>query len=91
MWSDWKNTSVNNEGPNKSAYDVPRYEARPISIQLEQWFPKCGARLPGGGGGGGASGVWRKRIERNLHLAIFSELYLPYIYHPVLITNFITL
>jgi hypothetical protein len=30
-----------------------------------------------------------KKIERNLHLAIFSELYLPYIYHPVLITNFI--
>jgi hypothetical protein len=35
--------------------------------------------------------VQRKKIERNLHLAIFSELYLPYIYHPVLITNFITL
>jgi hypothetical protein len=39
----------------------------------------------------GAQEVCReKKIERNLHLAIFSELYLPYIYHPVVITNFIT-
>jgi hypothetical protein len=41
--------------------------------------------------GGGARDVWRKKIERNLHLEIFSELYLPCIYHPVVITNFITL
>jgi hypothetical protein len=39
---------------------------------------------------GGARGVWRKKIERNLHLTIFSELYLPYIYHPEVITNLIT-
>jgi hypothetical protein len=57
------------------------------SISLGQWFPKCGARPIGG-----AQEVCReKKIERNLHFAIFSKLYLSYIYHPVLITNFITL
>jgi hypothetical protein len=65
-------------------------------IGICQWFPQCGARPPGGrkrsSRGGGAQEVCReKTTERNLHLAIFSELYLPYIYHPVVITNFITL
>jgi hypothetical protein len=40
---------------------------------------------------GGRKRCVGKQIERNVHLAIFSELYLPCIYHPVVITNFITL
>jgi hypothetical protein len=62
-------------------------------LLLDQWFPKCGERPPG----------WAQEIlkrgrkrcaekkKRNFHLAIFSEIYLPYIYHSVLITNLITL
>jgi hypothetical protein len=44
--------------------------------------------------GSGSQSVGRareKKIKWNLHLAISSELHLPYIYHPVVITNFITL
>jgi hypothetical protein len=33
----------------------------------------------------------QRKNKRNLHLAIFSELHMPCVYHPVVITNFITL
>jgi hypothetical protein len=57
-------------------------------LPVARWFPTGGARPLGGGG---RKRCVEKKIERNLHLAIFIEFYLPYIYPPVLITNFITL